>query len=59
MKRRELLIEQGNVANDGVFLGKLFFTKSTIAAQPRLRNFHANAYSVTWSLPFLWLAGAN
>ncbi|MDQ3655348.1 MAG: ABC transporter substrate-binding protein, partial [Chloroflexota bacterium] len=56
-KRRELLIEQGNVVNDSAHLGLLHFTRTVLAAQPRVRNFHANAYQEIWSHPWMWLAG--
>jgi ABC-type transport system substrate-binding protein len=44
-KRRELLIAQGNVVNDNAHLGLLYFSKAIFATQPRLRNFHVNAFS--------------
>ncbi|MDQ3444141.1 MAG: ABC transporter substrate-binding protein [Chloroflexota bacterium] len=56
-KRRELLIEQGNVVNDSAHTGLLHFTKTVLAAQPRVRNVHANAYQEIWSHPWMWLAG--
>jgi len=56
VKRRELLIAQGNIVNDAATLGLLFFQKGIIASQPRLRNFFANTYSLAGCLPWLWLA---
>ncbi len=56
-KRRELLIEQGNVVNDNAHLGLLHFNKAVVAAQPRVRNFHASAYHGIWSHPWMWIAG--
>jgi hypothetical protein len=44
------------VVNDNAHLGLLYFSKAIFATQPRLRNFHANAFSYMWSLPWLWLA---
>jgi len=55
-KRRELLIAQGNVANDNAQLGLLHFNRTIYASQPRVRNFFANAYRSVWSLPWMWIA---
>jgi hypothetical protein len=56
LKRRELLIAQGNVVNDAATLGLLYFSKWILASQPRMRNFFANDYSLAGCLPWLWLA---
>ena len=55
VKRRELLIAQGNVANDNAHLGLLHFNRNIYASQPRVRNFFANAYQSVWSLPWMWV----
>ncbi len=56
VKRRELLIAQGNIANDDASLGLLLFSKSTYGSQPRVRNLFANAYAGgIWSLPWMWI----
>ncbi len=56
VKRRELLIAQGNIANDDAHLGLLLFSKTIYGSQPRVRNFFANAYAGgIWSLPWVWI----
>ncbi len=54
-RRRELLIEQGNIVNDEAHLGLLFFRTSTYATQPRVRNFVPSPYTATWPLAWIWL----
>jgi len=56
VKRRELVIEQGNVVNDAATLGLLFFRQATVGARSRLRNFFANDYAQAGALPWIWLA---
>jgi peptide/nickel transport system substrate-binding protein len=56
VKRRQLLIEQGNVVHDEAHLGWLFFTQGIYAAQPRVRNFFANTYAFSQCFPWIWLA---
>ncbi len=56
VSRRELLIEQGNIANDDAHLGLLYFNKTIFATQTRVRNFFANAYGGIWSLPWMWIS---
>ncbi|MGI8963656.1 MAG: ABC transporter substrate-binding protein [Thermomicrobiales bacterium] len=58
-RRRELLIEQSNVANDNAHLGLLYFTKTVYATQPHIQNFFANSYLGVWSLPRLWIEDAE
>ena len=55
-KRRELIIEQGNVSNDDAHFGLLYFGKSIFPAQPRVRNFFANGILGVWSQARMWVA---
>jgi peptide/nickel transport system substrate-binding protein len=56
MNRRELVIAQGNAANDIAHLGLLHFTKSIVASQPRVRNLVISAHAPFGWLPWVWLA---
>jgi peptide/nickel transport system substrate-binding protein len=55
VKRRELLIAQGNAANDIAHLGLLFFNKSVLAHHPRVRNLVVSAHAPFSWLPWVWL----
>jgi hypothetical protein len=54
-KRRDLLIEQGNIVNDAATRGIVYFKKNIVATRPHLRNFFANVHSVVACFPWLWL----
>lgn len=56
VKRRELLIAQGNIANDDAHLGLLHFGKIIFGSLPRVRKVFANSYGGgIWSLPWKWI----
>jgi peptide/nickel transport system substrate-binding protein len=54
-RRRELLIDQGNIVHDGAHLGWLYFDQVIYAAQPRVRNFFATTHAFSSSFPWIWL----
>ncbi len=55
-RRRDLNIQQANIANDDAHWGVLYFGQSIFPASPRIHNFFANGISGMWSTPLLWVS---
>lgn len=54
-KRRELIIEQGNVSNDDAHYGHLLFGQSVVPMNTRVRNAFNSAFGNLWSLTDAWV----
>jgi peptide/nickel transport system substrate-binding protein len=57
-RRRELLVQQQNIANDDLPISIFRLAVSRVGASDRLRNFYPNDYAFLWSLPRVWVAPA-
>jgi peptide/nickel transport system substrate-binding protein len=55
-KRREILIQQSNIANNDAAAGILVFRQNNDAYATRVHNFLPTGYSFYWSFPFVWVA---
>ncbi|HLU35451.1 MAG TPA: ABC transporter substrate-binding protein [Thermomicrobiales bacterium] len=54
-KRRQLIIDQGNVSNDDAHYGLLTFGKAVVPVNPRARNVFYSPYGELWSLSDVWV----
>lgn len=54
-KRRELIIEQGNISNDDAHWGLLYFGKAVVPLNKRVHNIFPSAFGELWSYPWVWL----
>ncbi|MGH2562782.1 MAG: ABC transporter substrate-binding protein, partial [Thermomicrobiales bacterium] len=56
-RRIELLIEQSNIIWAEMPVGIIQFIQGSTCYGTHLRNLHPNAYSLLWSLPYVWVEG--
>ncbi|MEA2514987.1 MAG: peptide/nickel transport system substrate-binding protein [Thermomicrobiales bacterium] len=54
-KRREVLIQLANIANNDAAAGILVFRQNNDAFSTRVHNFFPTGYSFYWSFPFIWV----
>jgi peptide/nickel transport system substrate-binding protein len=54
-KRREILIQQANIANNDAAAGILVFRQNNDAYATRVHNFLPTGYGFIWSFPFIWV----
>lgn len=55
-KRLQLMIDQGNIANDEAYWGILYFNESVVPVNTRVRNAFFSAFGDLWSMTDIWLA---
>lgn len=58
-KRLQLMVEQGNIANDDVYWGLLYFSQSVVPIGPRVKNAFYSAFGELWSIPDIWLTSES
>ncbi len=54
-KRKDILIEMSNIANDDAAVGITVFLKDIVGASPRVHNFFPNGYDTVWWVTRAWL----
>jgi peptide/nickel transport system substrate-binding protein len=54
-KRREILIQQSNIANNDAAAGILVFRQNNDAYATRTHNFFSTGYGFVWPFPFIWV----
>lgn len=54
-KRKELLIQASNIANNDAAAGILVFRQNLDAYATRVHNFYPTGYGFYWSFPYVWV----